>query len=316
MKNKYFFYIDVVGGCNLRCPSCPVGNSTHIKVPKGVMSEEFLGRIVDKALKECSVTGVALFNWTEPLLHPRLPSLIEIVKSRGIPCSISTNLSLKKDFLDLILSAPEAIYISLSGFTQEIYGRTHKEGDIELVKENMKKLSSLNKEYGNKCQITVMYHSYIGNEQEEIQMREFSAALGFSMIIDHARLTPIEKVIDFVNYGFSSGISTEDSALIDLLKIPLPEALKIAQYHKAKPCQLLQSQVVIDVNGDTQLCCAVFDGAKNGIGSFLNTDLDDIQEKRNSHITCTKCKEIGGHIYAPASAPEYDEYLINAKKIK
>ena len=66
------FYIDVFGFCNLRCPSCPVGNWSDDPAVfhHGLMSKELLGAILDKAMRECRVRSVGLFNWTEPLLHP------------------------------------------------------------------------------------------------------------------------------------------------------------------------------------------------------------------------------------------------------
>lgn len=33
----FHYFIDVVGGCNLRCPSCPVGNSPEADHSKGLM---------------------------------------------------------------------------------------------------------------------------------------------------------------------------------------------------------------------------------------------------------------------------------------
>ena len=37
---------------------------------------------------------------------------------------------------------PDMLKVLLSGFTQEIYGQTHRKGDIELVKRNMANVAS------------------------------------------------------------------------------------------------------------------------------------------------------------------------------
>ena len=76
-KSRWQFYVDVVGACNLRCPSCPVGNSTA-KMPHGYMSPSLLDEIVRKAVSECQRLQVSLFNWTEPFLHPRLAEMIRV----------------------------------------------------------------------------------------------------------------------------------------------------------------------------------------------------------------------------------------------
>jgi MoaA/NifB/PqqE/SkfB family radical SAM enzyme len=126
---SFFFNIDTlgIGQCNLRCPSCPVGNS-DIKNPTGLMKPELLQQILAKATQELHVTGVGLFSWTEPLLHPQLPELVKIINSFNIPSFLSSNLNIKKDF-ELILEAnPSSFRISTSGFNQPIYSQFHRGG--------------------------------------------------------------------------------------------------------------------------------------------------------------------------------------------
>ena len=90
-RKKYIFYIDVFSYCNLRCPTCIVGNKYGDigAWPKGLMAPELLGRILDKAQSECEIQSVGLYNWTEPLLHPNLAELVRKVKSRNLSCALS-----------------------------------------------------------------------------------------------------------------------------------------------------------------------------------------------------------------------------------
>src|SRR3954467_8278947 len=92
-KPPFVLDVDIVGTCNLRCPSCPVGNSPELRTRSGTMPLELLEAILDKAMGECRLTYVGLFNWTEPFLHPRLPEMIAAVRSRQLPCALSTNLN-------------------------------------------------------------------------------------------------------------------------------------------------------------------------------------------------------------------------------
>lgn len=289
-----------------------MGNSRDIPRTKGVMEPALLDRIMRKAVSECEVSTVGLFNWTEPLLHPRLPELVRVVRSYGVPCSISTNLSVNKNFDDLLASNPEAIYVSTSGFTQAIYERTHKGGDIELVKSNMKTLAEANAKCGDKTHITVMFHRYRGNQQDELLMRDFSESLGFSFQTDHARMMPLDKTLAYANHDSSMAqLTSDDYEILKLLPIPLDEAMRIAVQHKAQPCSFLSSQIVIDVLGEVQLCCAVYDSSKYAIGNYLNTPLQHIQELRHSHPMCIRCTSAGGHVYVPASAPEFEIVAAN-----
>jgi MoaA/NifB/PqqE/SkfB family radical SAM enzyme len=93
------------------------------------MSRALLETILDKAKAECTIAGVVLFNWTEPLLHPAVHELIGVVRSRAIHCAISTNLNVLRD-PDLLMRAnPDWLRVSVSGFTQEVYARGHAAGD-------------------------------------------------------------------------------------------------------------------------------------------------------------------------------------------
>ena len=71
----YLYAIDIVGTCNLRCPTCPVGNFPAADRPKGFMAPDLFERILAKIRVDAVVAEpeVWLFNWGEPLLHPQLP---------------------------------------------------------------------------------------------------------------------------------------------------------------------------------------------------------------------------------------------------
>lgn len=298
MENEFFFYIDVVGGCNLKCPACAIGNSHSIPRAKGLMKPALLDRIMRKAVGECKVTSVGLYNWTEPLLHPRLSELVHIVRSHGIPCSISTNLSVSKSFDDLLESNPEMIYVSTSGFTQDVYERTHKGGDIELVKKNMQKLVEAKAKYGSTTALTVIFIRYKSNQQDEAMMRDYAESLGFGFLAYSARMLPLEKVLAYVgNDPTMPQLTPNDFELINLLTTPLDEAMKIAQQNREQSCTLLTKQFVINVSGNVELCCGVFDSGKYTISNFLDMPMSQIQTLRSSHPMCSKCTAHGGHVY-------------------
>jgi len=44
-------YIDIVGACNLSCPSCPMGNSENVNFKKAMQVDMFR-KIVEKARNE------------------------------------------------------------------------------------------------------------------------------------------------------------------------------------------------------------------------------------------------------------------------
>ena len=128
-------YIDVFGYCNLRCPSCPVGNWSDDPAVfhHGLMTEELLGEILDKARRECKIKSVGLFNWTEPLLHPTIHDMISVVRSRGLKCGISSNLNIlrRPDLFDEGRTRTGFVYrygVHAGRVCSWSQGRRHREG--------------------------------------------------------------------------------------------------------------------------------------------------------------------------------------------
>jgi MoaA/NifB/PqqE/SkfB family radical SAM enzyme len=71
---KPFIYnIEVAGMCNLRCPSCPVGNTKATDLqeprPKGLMQPSLFYKILEKIQRDhphSAETLVRLYSWGEP----------------------------------------------------------------------------------------------------------------------------------------------------------------------------------------------------------------------------------------------------------
>jgi hypothetical protein len=69
-KNKYQYSLEIVGSCNLRCPSCPVGNMNTREVAKKMISKELFINIIDKISIETPVKNptISLFDWGEIMI--------------------------------------------------------------------------------------------------------------------------------------------------------------------------------------------------------------------------------------------------------
>lgn len=73
--------------CNLHCVFCPTGNGT-LRRPRGYMQEPVLAR----ALRGAGPLEYALlFQWGEPLLHPRFEQLARRVRQSGARTLLTTN---------------------------------------------------------------------------------------------------------------------------------------------------------------------------------------------------------------------------------
>lgn len=294
---RFHFHVEPVGACDLRCPACAVGNSPHAGNPKGAMSPGLLRAILEKAVGECIVDGVSLYNWAEPMLAPRLPDLVRIVRGFGIPCDLSTNLNRARRLEDVLRAGPETLRVSLSGFEQSRYGRTHAGGDIERVKVNLHHLAKLREKTGATTEVEVRFHRYRDNLIDEAPMRDLALGLGFRFLPMWALWLPLEKVLAAEGEAGYGTTDARDEAVIDSLALPMREALAAARSQPSSPCLLRSSTISIDVEGWVQLCCGVFDAQRFRIAPFLTTSLEAIQAARHAHATCDTCMRHGVHDY-------------------
>ncbi|MCW8914831.1 MAG: radical SAM protein [Magnetovibrio sp.] len=307
-KIKWQFDIDIVGTCNLRCPSCPVGNLREAGTSEKYMRPEMLDSIITKAKSECRVYGVYLYNWTEPFLHPNLADMIQIVRSHGIPCGISTNLNILKNIDDVMEADLQMFKVSVSGFTQDVYSQTHRRGDIEVVKRNMAEVAKAKKRTGSSVRLVVAYHRYLGNHEDEEAMREYAESLGYEFEPAWAYLMPLEKMLAFVdNDAIDVEINEEDQHTIDRLALPLADAVEAAKNTNNRVCPLRAKQMAITASGDVMLCCTAFNQDKYKLGSFLDTPLDDLQAMKYSHDLCGACMKNGLHEFFTYGSDELDD---------
>lgn len=283
--------IDTVGACNLRCPSCAVGNMGVGFNPTGIMDIELFRSVIKKAKHDHGVRVVALFNWSEPFLNPRLAQFVGIVKAENMRCTISSNLNLMRD-VDSVLEAGLDIFrVSLSGFTQENYGQSHVRGDIDKVKANMRLLRAAIDRTRTKPIVEVYFHKYLHNLGEVEQMRALVVELHFSWLENWAYYMPMEKVLAAGNGELSA---TEQKFVDEKLALPITEALAAAgSLDGYDRCTLLEDQIVLDHNANVLLCCTVYDFKNNGLGTFMEMSEADLKRMKSCHPTCTTCTSKG-----------------------
>ena len=309
-RKTYGFYVDVFSYCNLRCPSCIVGNKYGDVTtwPNGVMQPELLARILDKALAECDVSWVGLYNWTEPLLHPRLPEMIRTVKSRNVPITISSNLNVLRNPELIFQENPDHFRVSLSGFTQPIYEIGHRAGNIETVKNNLKYLAEAKKAVSNSTtQVQIFYHRYNYNTHEIAPMKALADSLGFRFDTILAQVFPVEKIIEI-----SEGrISADDHQLLSRLLLPLDKALVVTSQTKKASCNLLEEMFTLDVQGNVMLCCGSSMERSNVVGNFLDFSIAELEQRKRAMKLCNSCLNLGIPDYF-AGHPEFENLIESA----
>lgn len=292
-------YIDIVGACNLSCPSCPMGNSENLNFKKAMQLDMFK-QIVEKAKGE-GVRTIFLYNWTEPLVHPKIGEFIEVINAAGMESGISTNLNLAKNMEKALAAEPGYFRISLSGFYQDTYKKGHVGGDIEVVKQNMIALSEIKQRLGLNTRIDVYYHRYLDNIEEESLMREFSEALGFDFSTGYSVMMPLEKTLAIVERD-PSVTATDCETLERLALPPYDDLINVVQHYPKQACTLKDDWLVIDCNGNTVLCCTIFNQTEYQVGKYLDMPLAELMGRKSTQKNCVdmcnRCAKKGLHVYS------------------
>lgn len=297
----YQYVIDIVGTCNLRCPTCPVGNSQDAQRSKGFMSPELFERILAKITAESPVPNpeIWLFNWGEPLLHPQLPELIGIVKAHGFPVHLSTNLNTTHGIAELAKAAPTAIKISLSGFTQESYAKTHVRGDIRLLKANMYLLRYSLDKYAAETRVWVGHHLYRFNLDQQAAVAAVCAELGYEYHPIAAFYQPLERLLELLQ-----GKNADTEIMQQLLEHPSTYLQRIKNQRSGNyDCELRFNQTVINFDGTLALCCNVYESSQMLGAHFIDTPREEIETLKYQHPFCSTCMQHGLD-YSVAELPE------------
>ena len=141
--------IDLHGKCNM-VPPCVYCHFDADKVSEG----PFGGIVVDAAELERygEFFGAArhLVNCSigEPLLHPRLQEVLDLLERRGKFLEMSTNgLALTRRAAEQLAGRKVFLYVSLDAGTRETYARIRND-KFDLIVEQLKALSVLRRERG------------------------------------------------------------------------------------------------------------------------------------------------------------------------
>lgn len=292
---KFEIFLDVSNRCNLRCPSCPQGNSAQAKKAAPVfLKKDDLVRMLHILVDQVAIDGIGLYNWTEPLLHPDLASLVTTVKEFGLTCSISSNLNTTKNIRQVLESDPDAFYVSVSGWLQETYAKHHCGGNIEKVKKNLLQVKDLLATSKSHTKLTVLYHLYKDNLHEKNQMKSFAEMLQSDFFSYVAHFAPIEKIIDYLDRGVP--LTEKDQQTVASLLYSPEDLPSVPDSYKETACDLQQDSLAIDVFGNVSVCCATFED-KFIVGNILKNSIEEIQNSRETHKFCDVCKKYNGNIY-------------------
>lgn len=321
------YVLEISSQCNLKCAFCHAGNREGYVYQPGIMDMDLMERILDKIKTENPNAVVCCYVNSEPFLHPHLPECVASIKRRGFRCEIATNLNYMSNLDQVLAAKPDILTVSVSGWSQDVYERAHKGGNIEKVKANLKELAEANVRGNHQIFMGVSYHMYKDNLGEEMaQMKAYAESLGFLFMLSWGRVITMENAVQACRYFDEvAGIKVEPYQLakngMDLnamLPPPKPEFIKgfeRIQFDPTKARKLyepwpiskvcLVSEVFTEIRWDGRVqLCAWTDDMRLTLGNYLEMTQQQIAEARFGHPLCKECLKYRLNYYFHIVCPE------------
>jgi hypothetical protein len=260
--------------------------------------------------------NIALINWTEPFLCTNLHQYVTIVKELDLDCWLSSNLSLPPDkYLETMKAALRAgvdiLFVSVSGFTQEIYQINHKAGRVDWIKQNVAELAKMftSREIGTGIWIRYLQWPYNAHEKKLWADYAEELGIGFEPISAHGDpKTPLPNAVAFrkeVDFRLRRPTIKSDFDPLFPNVIPASQTTNAgsisdnnartkgtnqANYALSKElCPLILDRIALDAKGDMYLCCAYPNEPRLKIGHYTALSEREHFMKRVEHDFCKTC---------------------------
>lgn len=306
--------IEISNICNAQCKWCTTGRENRECTEKAnfMTSKEFV-KGIDYMLKEGIIdatTEIELYNWGEPFLNPEINHILKEVVKRKLKYHLSTNGSKVVEFDDEVIRNMDHLMFSLSGFSQETYGKIHG-FDIEKIKMNILKIANQFRRLDCIDKVEINFHVYQFNIHEIDAAREFFENMGIRFVPRYAYFNDFELFNDYLTGDMELEVLREASK--DMFLYYYDEAVK--EVPKEYYCPQYD-YLILDHQFNIVPCCRLT--TKENKGNLFNYTLDEIINLKLNMDECRKCKETGQYYIVHEAVPDPEEkYNWNkANKIK
>jgi len=287
----YIPIIEVTGNCNLKCITCTVGAPDFVK--GSLMKVDYYEKILAKMSKDIPfLTGVYLYLWGEPFIHPKLDEIIKITHKYGLACDISTNLNLDKHLDKIMKAEPDILTLACSG-TDKNYAVTHTGGNFNKFHSNLLKVKDCVDKYKLDTHVRFYYHMYKHNLNEEYNFcKKLADDLGFWWYPIIAQLFPQHIYHHVVN---NKPLPPQYHEAKDLVIYDYEDHIKTSFDKRKSFCPVYKAFPTIRYNGSVVHCSLMTDPTVSK--NFLDEDFENLKEKRRKQgeDTCVSCMSYGMH---------------------
>lgn len=284
MKEKRFkkIYVEITDICNLKCSFCPDGK----RKKESICVEDF--EYIAKQI--CEYTNlIALHVKGEPLIHPNLKEILQICEKYNLKVNITTNATLLKENLDILLDSKAVRQLNLSLHSITKNENTEKYNFEDYI-ETVLKISKI---ILKNSEIIISYRLWnLENLQENDENSKILEKL--EEVFEFKNLKEIAKKEKFVKLSENAFLNQDFE-----FTWPNIDGEIISEVGK---CWGLRNQVAILVNGDVVPCCLDQDGEINlgnifnqNFNTIINSELSKkiVQGFENNKLIHNLCKKCG-----------------------
>lgn len=250
--------LETVSVCNLRCPSCHLGDGKIDRSKKGSLAFMPVS-LFDKICNEArdSVKYTYLHLWGEPTLHKELDYLIRKTKEFSAVQMTTHGMFIDEKMAESI-SMCDDIAVSIDGLDQETYEKYRVRGDFEKA---MKGLKLLAKKCPEKVIWTFIVFSH--NEHQLERAQKIADDLGIRIGF---------KPAYFINDSVQKEMVPKNK---DYWRITVNSNGDEAHMNKRRACREFWETIYVIPNGDVVTCCYDFN-AEMVMGNLNDNTLAEV----------------------------------------
>ncbi len=280
LSRPFGIVVDPSNMCQLACPGCVHSERSELvnlfDWPKGTLSERHFAEL----LKLYGPTAIAVYfcDYGEPLLNLSTPKLISMAKTYLMAAALSTSLSvLRFDPEAYVTSGLDFMVLSIDGATQPVYQRFRRNGNLELVFENVAALVDAKRRMGKRTPaLSWNFLAFEHNAHEIPSAERMARRLGvnyfrvvnpFDVSWDDPEIRPaaIQPYVRRLDWASSSGPpenwnpfpkTLEAGAITAEFDRPLNRCkVQQASAGSGHTCHWLYKNIVMDATGRFLPCC-------------------------------------------------------------
>lgn len=200
-------YVEITTRCNLNCAVCVRQVWSD---PCGDMSWATFEATVEGLRAFPDLNRLVFGGYGEPLVHPRLPQMLALASTLGVPLTVTTNgLLLDEAMARTLLATPvDWVVISLDTVHTQAYDGARIAGGLDQVLENARRLMRLAEgRPALPLNLGIEFVATRSNRDHLLRLREIAADLGATKVLVSNLLPHTEAMCDEILYDSDRPLS-------------------------------------------------------------------------------------------------------------